>query len=319
MDDHIKVFDKEDGRTQQEMMAKLLELEKKFKKVLLSNDKGRDVYIKFMKFILEDKGNILSSRVYFRERQDVFASKLAMAFHKKTPDMLHKFRINFLFCQWAIKAYSGKPRKDLQNLLNDMKKQRSQICEMSLPSAIHKAKVFWSKIPGSHLEYMDIVQNASEGLLIAIDKYDGEFYHKKFGSSVNTRMTERILTDHNSTMISMSGTDKRILYRANRANIEKKNNDNINIADYVKESFSNTSEGSINEIVSAANGILSIDKPMTEDDTKTIAEIIPDTQESQEDSTINNQLTLKLYVGIKLLTVLEGKIIMLKTGIYNPI
>ena len=47
-----------DGRNQQSLLEDLFELEEDFKKTLISTQEGRDIYIKFISFIVEEKGNI---------------------------------------------------------------------------------------------------------------------------------------------------------------------------------------------------------------------------------------------------------------------
>jgi DNA-directed RNA polymerase specialized sigma subunit len=244
-----------DGRNQKESMEALFKLENKFRDVLISTADGRDVYKTFVDYIVKEKGNILSARVYFRERQSTFSANISTIFQNGKYQGLFTFSINYMFAKWVCDRYKGAKAKQLQVLLQKIADLRRILCENNLPLAINRAKIFWSKTQHSNLEYMDIIQNASEGLITAIDKYSGP-YRTVFRSVIIGRMTLNILTDHNATLIKFSPRDRRILYRANNARIKKKAVEIEDILSYVQESFPDVTRNKLESIITAASETL---------------------------------------------------------------
>jgi DNA-directed RNA polymerase specialized sigma subunit len=274
------------------------------------------MYRQFMEFIVEEKGNILHARVYFRERQESF-DKIATAFEKGKPQLLYKLKINCVFCEWVVKRYVGKPKPRILDLLAEIIKVRQAVCTAALPSAIHQAKIFYLACQYTRLDYMDMVQDASEGLMNAIDKFEPPFL-KVFGSVVVSRMKERIMDDHGQTLVKIPSKDKRILYRANLAEQKKKLSEEADITKYVQESFKGVTKDEIAQIALAANSVANIDASVNgNDDSKkvrTFQEILPDKSDSQEEVLINRDLTGHLNRGMIELTVVEKKVTVLKHG-----
>lgn len=315
MDTLLRGIESSDGRTQNEMMNKLFHLEDRFRMMLVSTVKGRMMYARFMRFILEEKGNILHTRIYFRERQDAF-DKISVAFTKSRPDLLYKLKVNYVFCNWVIKRYPGTPRKELVRVFDEIVETRKLVCTEALPSAIHQAKIFYHMILSTHLDYMDMVQNATEGLMNAIDKFDPTV-GSKFGNVIVGRMKERIMDDHNSTLVKIPSKDKRILYRANSARNKKKLTTDDDIEKYVRESFKDATKEEIGHIANAANSVVSLDSPVKSNEdsnTKTLRDFVPSQERNQEEALVEADLTNRLNNGMLLLTVIENKVTVLKTG-----
>jgi DNA-directed RNA polymerase specialized sigma subunit len=303
---------------QKKLLKKLFAVEKKFKDTLLSTPNGRNVYKSFMKFILNDQKNILAARIYFRERQDTFSNKIAKAFHQNKPEKLFKFRINYVFAVWACKNIKRKNKK-LLRLLEDMKTLRNNLCEMNLPLAINRSKIFWSKIPDSHLEYMDLIQTSSEGLLIAIDKFVPPF-KLVFRSVAIGRMVAYMIEDNSETIIKLSPTERRILYLINKAkNTEKAENED-EILKFVKKSFPNVTKEHLNELMNASKTVnidISANKNESDKDSmqKKEADIFFKSSNNLEEDIVNNDLKRKLVPATKNLSVLEKKVLSLTYGI----
>ena len=234
MDVVLRTIEDKDGRTQKAMMERLFHLEDRFRRALVSSVKGREMYRRFMRYIVEEKGNILHTRVYFRERQESF-DKISIAFEREKPELLYRLKINYVFCSWVIKRFREHPQY-LDSLYQEIIDTRQAVCSAALPSAIHEAKKFYHSILSTHLDYMDMVQNATEGLMNAIDKFEPPF-QEVFGSVVVGRMKERIMDDHNSTLVKIPSKDKRILYRANSARNKRKLTKDEDIERYVQQSF----------------------------------------------------------------------------------
>lgn len=331
MDSLLQANEREDSRDQKKMLDELIQLEANFKKVILSHKSGNDTYVKFMDFIMNEKGNILSARVYFRERQQTFSSKLFKAFHKKNASMLHKFRINFLFAKWCLEKgpvlkeekdgkkskvtgylnYKGPYKKRLEKMFSQIIETRNKLCENNLPLAINRAKIFWSKVPESHLEYMDLIQTATEGLITALDKFVPP-YRTVFRSTAIGRMTLNMMTDYNDTIVKIPPKEKRILYRAKNAKRKENITDQSKIVDYVNESFNGVTESDLSEIEAAAAQVVDIYEKT--ENSYSIAEKIFDENNNTETKCESLQIKFILKIGINDLSPIERKILLLKHG-----
>lgn len=308
---------------QKKLLKQLFSIEKEFKEILISTPKGKEIYKDFMKFILNEEGNILSARIYFRERQNTFSNKIAKAFHQNKPEKLHKFKINFTFAAWVMKRYSIKNKK-LKKLFEEMKSIRNELCEMNLPLAINRSKIFWSKTPESHLEYMDLIQASSEGLLIAIDKFVPPF-KQVFRSVAIGRMVAYMIEDNSETVVKLSPTEKRILYLANKARNSEKLSDDKDILDYVNQTFPNVTQDYLTRLKEASSTI-DIDQVGVNTDhgsssynnknaKQKAAEKFFKSDKNLEENLINNDLKSKLLVASKDLSVLEKKTLSLTYGV----
>lgn len=303
---------------QKKLLKKLFSIEKKFKETLLATGTGRNVYKNFMKFILNDQKNILAARIYFRERQDTFSNKIAKAFHQNKPEKLYKFRINYVFAAWACKNIKTK-NKRLLRLLEEMKELRNNLCEMNLPLAINRSKIFWSKIPDTHLEYMDLIQASSEGLLIAIDKFVPPF-KLVFRSVAIGRMVAYMIEDNSETIIKLSPTERRILYLINKArNTEKTENDQ-QILKIIKKTFPNVTMEYLNELINASKTfniqpVKDKDNMTNDSISKKEADFYFKSTDNMEEGIVSRDLKKKLIPATKDLSVLEKKILSLTYGI----
>jgi DNA-directed RNA polymerase specialized sigma subunit len=320
MDSLIRENDETDGRSQQQLMEQLFKLEDKFRRTLIASPKGYDIYSQFMEYIQpsqkkgepepSDKGNTLMARIYFRERQNAFRSKIAPAFDKRDPRMLYKLQINYVFAKWVMDRYKGEKKRDLQRIFDKMTEVRRTVCENTLPSAIHRAKIFWSKIPYSHMEYMDMIQSASEGLLQAIDKFEPPF-QKVFGSVVVSRMALNIMDGHNATLVKIPTKERRILYRAKNAQNKENLHSQEDILRYVSESFGDVSSQELAEIQAAADGVMSIDH--RNDNGVSVGDTVV-SSDNPEQNAHSADLTAKLNNGILSLDPIERKVVILKSG-----
>jgi len=307
---------KEDGRGQQKLLEDLFDLENKFKNLLISSPKGRLIYKEFVNFIVEEKGNILSARVYFRERQAVFSSKISKCFKNNNYWVLYKFSINYSFAKWVCSKYEGKNKEELLSIFDDIIKLRKVLCENNIPLAINRAKIFWSKSPNSSLDYMDFIQDANEGLMTAIDKFVPP-YKAVFRSTAIGRMTLNMITDSSSTMLKLSPVEKRILYRANNARIKAKLTEPEDILNYVRESFKNVSLYRLRSIMSASSGVASLDQK-TGDTELTLQDFVKSDAPSPESSFLSKELLSKVGFAINNIPIIEMKLIKMKFGVEVP-
>jgi DNA-directed RNA polymerase specialized sigma subunit len=303
---------------QAKLFEQLFRAEREFRAALLSTQYGRDMYKAFMDFIVREKGNILHVRPYFRERQGTFSEKMKRAFDDGNPEVLHKFRINFVFASWMMSRWSDpatrvtyrRQKERLDRSYEQIKRIRTLLCENSLPLAINRSKVFWSKVPESHLEYMDLIQNSSEGLLTAIDKFTPP-YKTVFRSTAIGRMTLNMMTDYNATMVKLPPKEKRILYRHGVAKNRKNIEDADKVLDFVQESFKGVTQEGLQQIVQAASSVMSLDhRP---EDGLSLSEKLSSGDNPEKELQANQQQA-GLTQALSTLNVIEGKVMSLKTG-----
>ena len=298
-----------EGKNQKNLLDDLFALERQFRATLQETPEGRNMYSEFMDFILNEKRNILSTRIYFRERQSAFSTKIAPAFHKKKFQMLFRFRINYNFAKWIVERYTGPRYKRLRFLYGKIIDLRKTLCEQNLPLAINRAKIFWSKSPSFHIEYMDLVQSSAEGLMSAIDKFVPP-YRTVFRSVAISRMTLNMTEENSSITVKLSPREKRILYRVNKAKLNDKLNSSGEVLDYVKVSFGNVTQDVLSMIVSAAS-----QAPNLEDVSSNVGEL--DDQEGIENVVSNQELMEKIRIALDSLSVFDRKILCLKYGIVD--
>lgn len=305
MDAILRMNEKSDDRTQKQLLQDLFKLEEQFRKTLLSVPAGRKMYQSFMRFIVKERGNLLVTRAFFRERQSVFSRRIAPAFYKNDHKLLFKFRINFLFIKWIMMRYKGRKRKQLSKIFQQIQKLRQLICENNLPLAINRVKIFWSKVPISHLEYMDLIQTASEGLLNAIDKFVPP-YKRVFRSVAISRMTLNMITDNTATLLKFSPKERRILYRANNAKYKERLDNDDEIIAYINKSFNGVTIPMLQRLVNAASYMGTLDDSVLN---------ITSQKDYVEDGIIKKDLIDKLKHALNKLTPLESKVIRLSYGI----
>ena len=310
-------------KDQKVLLKKLFAVEKKFKETMLATASGKSSYKNFMKFILCEKRNILAARIYFRERQNTFSNKIAKAFHQNKPERLFKFRINYVFASWVCNNMKVK-NKRLDKLLEEIKLLRNRLCETNLPLAINRTKIFWSKIPEGHLEYMDLIQASSEGLLIAIDKFVPPF-KLVFRSVAIGRMVAYMIEDNSETVIKLSPTERRILYLINKAKNNRLGSSEDSILNAVRETFPKVTKEYINELINASkvlnldipagNSHDSTDKTNNYKNNKKDTEMYLNPSNDIEEEIVNNDLKNKLIPASRDLSVIEKKVLSLTYGL----
>jgi DNA-directed RNA polymerase specialized sigma subunit len=310
MDTLLRGNEKINGLSQRELLNSLFKEEKKFKEIILDNNYGQHIYENFMIFILEDKGNKLSIRPYFRERQDTFSRRIFPILKKKDFTKLYRFRINYLFAKWTIENSKSDLRRKLMSTYNSMLRIRKLLCENNLPLAINRAKLFWSKTPKSYIEYMDLIQDSSKGLLEAIDNFVPP-YRTVFRSVAISRMGLNMSEDYSSTLVKLPPKDKRILYRARKAKLKNTDISGKDLQSFVNESFSDTTSADIELIEAAANQLVNIDDRPAGG--YSMAETLADPN-SLEDNIEFSELSSKLDILLKKLMTIEAKIMLLKHG-----
>lgn len=193
----------------------LVALEREFRKILIAHWQGPSVYRAFIRFITEQRRNILAARPFFRERQDIFTKQISKALRSRAVRSLYKFHFNFNFITFVLAAKKWRPNSKITKLANQIADIRNELVTMNMPLAISRARIFWSHTPKSHLSYMDLVQICSEGLMSAVDKFCLP-YSKAFRHVAIGRMLGNLIENYSETSVHFYPIDKRKIYRANK-------------------------------------------------------------------------------------------------------
>ncbi len=201
---------------QKAQLEGLVDLEKQFRKALISHKWGKKAYQGFMDYICLEKKNILAARPFFRVRQPTFTSFISVALKAKNLNELTKYHFNFQFIHYIMKRNKFGKNSDLARLYSEIIIARKELITINLPLVLNRAGIFWSRTPNSHLTYMDLVLIASEGLISAIDKYCLP-YSKVFRSVAIGRMVGNFISQYSETLVHFFPDDKRKLYRGNKA------------------------------------------------------------------------------------------------------
>lgn len=217
---------------QRSQLEQLFALEQQFRYALIHHRWGPGVYELFVKHICDVNGNILTARPYFRERQGVCIGPISAALEARNASALYRYNFNYQFVAFVLKARAWKPGSDVVKLARQIERVRSNIIEFNMPLAIAQARFFWSKAPAkapvTHLQYMDLVQIAADGLVSAVDKFvlpsNKKFrsekrlneMFRKFRPMMVQRMVGNFIESYSETMIHFYPKDKRKLYRANK-------------------------------------------------------------------------------------------------------
>jgi RNA polymerase sigma factor (sigma-70 family) len=209
---------------QKRQVENLIKLEKQFRLELVKHPWGYSVYEAFRARIKDHKdkggaGNVLASRPYFRERQEVCIGPICQAIQKSDIKKLQKYHVNSLFVQFAMKQKKWPRGSKVAKLAREIQKQRDELVVSNMPLAISQARLFWgkaaSKDPNQALSYMDLVQLASEGLMSAIDKYTLPF-SATFRATIVQWCVGNFIEAFSSTLVHFYPKDKKKIYHANK-------------------------------------------------------------------------------------------------------
>lgn len=300
-------------KTQSSLFNEMFQAEAGFRDCLIKTEYGKSVYVSFMKFISNEKDSTIQAMPYFRERQRVFAAKISRAFKEGSPERLYKLRINFLFTTWVLKNWkrdaNGQPmaKRQFDSLTryhNIVVERRKRLCEQSMFLVINRAKLFITKVPPSHVNFLDMIQNSSEGLLTAIDKFSPP-YKTVWRTTAIGRMTLNMITDYNSTIVKIPPKDKRILYRYGLAKNKQRSGSDKEVLSFINQSFSDVTQDHLDGIVAAASGVSSYDSEMSP---------YEPSLDNPERESVDSQIKHTISSCYNELSFLERKVVTLKTG-----
>jgi DNA-directed RNA polymerase specialized sigma subunit len=327
---------------QKKQLETVHNLEEEFRQVLLKHAWGKGVYKAFFKKICTENGNILTSRPYFRERQDVCIGPISHALAAGDMKVLQGFHFNYNFVAWAMKLYRWRPGSRLLRLSRQIESARQDIVVLNTPLAISQARRFWSLAPAraahTHLTYMDLVQVGLDGLVSAADKFvlpDPKRFKapevllrefRRFRPMAVQRMVGNFIEAYSETSIHFYPKDKRKLYRANK--YLAKHGEVIDLqklADSVNkdargrfvESAARTNPSEISDLMAAASSLGPTDStPVThgeDEDRGNFLDRCPDAEENRPDVRVEKaEMSFKLQEAVSGLPIIERKLLRLR-------
>jgi len=224
------------GGNQQAQVERLFNLERKFRNDICKYSKSNDIYDKFINYVVNDLGNILSAQSYFREASKRFNKYISPAIKERDAQELMKYNINYQFIKFIVDNWEGDLPDRSQKYYTEMLDARRILIENNLPLAINRAKLFYKKTPRSHLSLLDLIDICVYGLITGVDKFVGEEYKNWAGVGIG-RMVGYMIEEYSKSFIRMYPSDKKILYRANALKHRMKISKMEDIVEAVNESF----------------------------------------------------------------------------------
>jgi DNA-directed RNA polymerase specialized sigma subunit len=309
---------------QKDRVERLVALEDRWRLAVIQSKNGEKVYQAFVSLIRDVRRNVLTARPFFRERQPVFTRSISKALKKRNWRKLYKFRINWSFISFAMKAAKWRRGGVVEKLAEEIAALRNELVEVNLPLAISRSRIFWSRTPKSHISFMDFTSIATEGLISAVDKFELP-YKPVFASVAIGRMTGNFIEDYSQTMLHFFPSDRRKIYRANKF-LSRHSKGEFEIKDLVaavnKDSTKSqrTTEHEIAELIAAASTV-SADTKAPGDN----SEDVPDNvarYEAPEDWRPDvrfekNERMQALYSAVEKLPLIDRKLLKL-LGVYTP-
>lgn len=249
---------------QKRQVERLVGLETEFRRLLIKHAYGPGVYRAFVRYICEEKRNILAARPFFRERQQIFTQEISKALKARAEKSLFRFHFNTQFVLFALSVYRWRPGSPVVRVAKEIFAARRELVEMNLPLAISRARIFWSRTPQAQLSYMDLVQITAEGLMSGVDKFVLP-YTTAFRAVLIGRMLGNLIEQYSETMVHFYPVDKRKIYRANKAVSQSSDSPDFEkVAEVVNKDVEPTHRTTASEIAGlmAAASTVSADAPM---------------------------------------------------------
>lgn len=338
----IKEYDLGDQTPEQvinlqcDQFTRLLQAELDFRNKLIELGLSEKAYLAFINYICNVRKNLLLSRPFFRERQEICIGPITRAFKLKDTAALSTFRTNYQFVAFIVKKSGLEIDQSLKDISNNIQKIRNEIIEQNMPLAISQARYFWRRAPArtkdTRFVVMDFIQSAADGLMSAVDKFviDPEVL-KTNPSAIRTwravaigRMRGNFIEMFSDTTLHFWPTDKRKIYRANKhVNKFKDVIDYQKLAEFVNEDLAEdgitTTAEEIRQLLFAAN-MHDSNTSMTVDDKTTVVnpekpenqfEQITDEQWRPDTICEDQQLRSSLKDSISALSIFEQKLLQL--------
>ena len=231
---------------QKKQMERLASLELEFRDTLIVHPWGNTVFKGFIKYICDDRKNILAARPFFRERQTLFTDRISGVLRSRDDIGLHDFHFNYQFVQFALGCCPWPGYAKIVRLARNISDLRKELIETNMPLAISRARIFWSRTPRSQLSYMDLVDLSCLGLISAIDKFVLPF-SAVWRAVVIGRITGDFIENYSSTLLHFFPGDRRKLYRANKL-ISKFDGDYEGLVDAINEDIDEAHQTDVSEM-----------------------------------------------------------------------
>jgi hypothetical protein len=220
---------------QQEQVERVMELELLFRDDIKRYSKGTEAYVKFIKYISVDVGNLLTAKSYFREVATDY-TKISRKMKDKDAKGLMDFHPNYSMIQFVVDNWGGPLPKKVESTYKKFLEARRELIENNLPLAISRAVIFYRKTPKNHLTLLDFIGICTCGLAIGIDKFVGA-YTPVWRSVCIGRMVGFMIDEYSKTFLKLFPSDQKILYRTKALKYKYQIEDIKILTKYVNDSF----------------------------------------------------------------------------------
>ncbi len=308
---------KDRNEQQKAQMEGLAADETLFKTMLIRHKHGDTIFRGWIKYITDERRNIMSARPFFRERNETFKKKIAGALATREPKNIYEFQFNGFWVRWVMGRY-GKllgEKSQVAKVADRIFAMRREIAEQNLPLVFSQAKIFRNKTAAAPtLEFMDMIQVAVEGLMSAIDKYAMP-WTPVFRGVIVGRAKGNLIAEYSEPFLHFFPLDRQKIYRANRA--KRRNLDLSEIVEAVNMDLpehKRTNEEEIQVLMNASSHT-SLDQTVrrTNEKSETYIEIMgADESANPELAAESNELGTKLSGALSFLSVVEKKALALK-------
>lgn len=300
---------------QRVQVESLVAAERAFMKAVAKHSLGEAIYRDFIKYIREERRNILAARPFFRERDESFKDHISPALQAGDWRRMQDFSVNAVFIKLMLERFAGKlkPGSPICRTAEKVYAIRKALIEQNLPLAINRAKIFRSKTPSSpHMDFMDFVQVSVEGLVSAVDKFVLP-YRPQFRAVIIGRSTGNLISNYSEPMLHFYPGDRRKLYQANKARGRHSELDSITDAVNTQLPVElQTTKDEIQMLLNASSH-LSLDQTVnTGTDESTYLDFTTDTGARPDEIVERLDLGEKLVKYLGELTLFERKALVLK-------
>jgi DNA-directed RNA polymerase specialized sigma subunit len=314
----------QDGTFQKDQVEKLMSLEERFRKSVIIYSQSREIYKQFVLFVAVTNRNILSARPYFREKSKTFSSKITPAIKKGDIQSLQTFHINYNLIKFIKERWKGPFPERSKKLFDKIVEARRKLIENNMPLAINRAKLFYRKVPKSHLSLMDMIGIAAMGLVSGVDKWVGE-YTRVFNGVCIGRMTGNMIDSYSETTLHFYPSDRSILYRANSIRFRQDIQDLKQLADAINLSYKEDIKKGIkvpkekitaeklSHLLNAASPVgIEIESSENDSVTSNLDFFIEEDSETPEEIVLRDDLVSKMIEAAQKLPLIQQKILRLK-------
>ena len=215
-----------------------------------------------------------------------------------------------------IKLLTPEEEKELFTAYkNGDKSARKKIIEANLRLVVTIAKKYIGTVYDSTLDFLDLIQEGNEGLMVAVEKFDVEKGYKfsTYASWWIRQAITRSIVDKKHT-IRLSANLSEILRRMNIMEHDylKKYGRVPTITEYA-EAF-NVSEERIKTAQVAATGVMSFNTPIGEDGETTVEDFIEGSTNIQEE--VENKMYMDgiFEIANEVLTTREFEVLLFRNG-----